>query len=306
MSHMREALYYTVRENGKLICDLCPHSCAIADGKSGRCRVRVRQKDRLLLPYYGMISSISVDPIEKKPLYHFYPGSQILSVGFWGCNFHCPFCQNYSISQNIASVSDFLSPSDLVNLAKNRGSFGIAYTYSEPLIHFEYLLDCAKLVREAGMKNVLVSNGFLSEAPANELLEFLDAANIDLKSFDPGFYRTEIGGTLEGVRRFIALAAGRIALEVTTLVIPGKNDSPPEIEQMARFLADLDRNIPYHLSCYYPTYKYSIDATPPQTVADLSQVARRHLSFVYEGNVGLRETNTVCPSCGSILIRRRG
>jgi pyruvate formate lyase activating enzyme len=303
---MAEALYWKKRQDGKALCELCPHGCVIADGKTGICGVRRNAGGTLTLPYYGKISSLAVDPIEKKPLYHFFPGATILSAGFWGCNFHCPFCQNYSISQNVNDDSDFLPPKDLVALAQRRGSFAIAYTYSEPLVHFEYVLECARLARASGLKNVLVSNGYINEAPAAELLEYLDAANIDLKSFQEGFYREEIGGGLEPVKRFIAQAAGRVALEVTTLVIPTKNDSAEEIEAIARFLAGLNPDIPLHLSCYYPVYKYTLPPTPPETVMELARVARRHLRYVYEGNVGSRETNTACAGCGSVLIRRRG
>jgi pyruvate formate lyase activating enzyme len=303
---MSEALYYRKREDGKIVCELCPHACVIPEGKAGRCGVRIHRAGKLVIPYYGKISAVAVDPIEKKPLYHFYPGASILSVGFWGCNFHCPFCQNYNISQSVSEESDFLAPQDLVRLAVERRSFAIAYTYSEPLIHFEYVIETARLARESGLKNVLVSNGFINERPAAELLEFIDAANIDLKGNQPDFYRSEIGGKLDEVKRFIGQAARRTALEVTTLVIPTKNDSSEEIEAIARFLSSLDPNIPYHLSCYYPTYKYTISPTPPARVIELAASARKYLRYVYEGNVGSHETNTACIGCGNVLIRRRG
>ena len=194
----------------------------------------------------------------------------------------------------------------LVETARQEGSFGVAYTYSEPLVHLEYVLEAAGLARKAGLKNVLVSNGYINREPADELLAVVDAANIDLKAFDPAFYREETGGDLEEVKRFISQAAGRIHLEVTTLVIPTKTDSPSQIEGIARFLASLDRNIPLHLSCYYPQYRYSLPPTPVETVQELAVIARRHLPYVYMGNVGLEETNTFCPECGNLLIRRRG
>jgi pyruvate formate lyase activating enzyme len=303
---MAKAAYWKKKDNGRVACELCPHRCVIAEGKAGICGARRNEGGALAIPYYGKISSLAVDPIEKKPLYHFFPGATILSVGFWGCNFHCPFCQNYSISQTLADRSDALSPEELVHLAESRGSFGIAYTYSEPLVHFEYVLACARLARSRGLKNVLVSNGYVSEAPAEELIPFLDAANIDLKSYQADFYRRELGGGLDDVKRFIAQAAGRLALEVTTLVIPTKNDTPEEIEAIAEFLAGLDADIPLHLSCYYPVYQYALPPTPPETVIELARVARRHLRYVYEGNVGFHETNTACAQCGNLLIRRRG
>ncbi|HUV09327.1 MAG TPA: AmmeMemoRadiSam system radical SAM enzyme [Spirochaetia bacterium] len=299
-------MYFKKSEDGKIQCLLCPHTCVIAPDRHGRCRVRFNRRGELDLPYYGKLSAVSVDPIEKKPLYHFHPGSPILSVGFFGCSFRCPFCQNYDISQKTDSSIRSTSPETLVDLAEQKNSFGIAYTYSEPLIHYEYVLETAVLARRRGLKNVLVSNGFINPGPAEELLDNLDAANIDLKTFDPEFYSREIGGELEAVKRFLRQAAGRIHIEVTTLVIPTKNDSEKEIEEMARFISDISPTIPYHLSCYYPTYKYSIPATEPGTVRRLAEAARRHLTFVYLGNVGFEGSNTYCPSCSNLLIRRMG
>ena len=246
-----------------------------------------------------------MDPIEKKPLYHFYPGSTIFSVGFFGCNFHCPFCQNYTISQRVEKRKQ-ISPESLVEMACESGSFGIAYTYSEPLIHFEYVQKAAELAHSRGLKNVLVSNGHLNPEPAKELLSIVDAANIDLKSFNPDFYRKELGGNFDSVLEFLSIASKKTSLEVTTLVIPGKNDSDQEINQIAQFVSSLDSQIPLHLSCYYPTYKYSVGATPTERIVDLTGIAGEILEYVYPGNVGLRESNTFCPDCGSLLIRRAG
>jgi pyruvate formate lyase activating enzyme len=199
-----------------------------------------------------------------------------------------------------------VSPTELARKAKDAGSFGIAYTYSEPLIHEEYLLDAARAVREAGLMNVLVSNGYINPEPAEEVLTLMDAANIDLKSFDSEFYRSETGGSLDEVKRFLRQAAGRIHLEVTTLVIPTKNDDPAELEQLAAFVASLSPDIPLHLSCYYPQYKYTIPHTPPLLVSKLAETARRYLRYVYVGNVGNKESNTTCPSCKCVLVRRAG
>jgi len=301
-----EGRYYEAADKGRIRCRLCPHECRIAPGGHGLCRVRFNREGRLELPFYGQLSSIAMDPIEKKPLYHFHPGRQILSVGFVGCSFRCPFCQNYRISQDNRVPTEEVSPEELVELARRQDSFGIAYTYSEPLVHLEYVLDTARRAREAGLKNVLVSNGYVNPEPAEELIALMDAANIDLKTFDPEFYRGEIGGGLEEVKRFLGQASGRLELEVTTLVIPTKNDSPEQVEAMARFLAALDPEIPYHLSAYYPTYRYTIPPTPPGTLRELAGVARRHLRYVYLGNIGMEETDTRCGSCGSVLVRRRG
>ncbi len=247
-----------------------------------------------------------MDPVEKKPLYHFHPGSAILSVGFVGCNFRCPFCQNHEISQSNRAETRELDPAELVETALAHGSFGIAYTYSEPLVHIEYVLEAARLARGRGLANVLVSNGFVRPEPAEELIGLLDAANIDLKGWDEGFYRHELGGELREVCRFIGQAAKRIHLEVTTLVIPTRNDDPAQIDGIAGFLAGLDPDIPYHLSCYYPTYRYAIPPTPVETVLRLAETARRRLRYVYVGNTGQRETNTVCPGCGAVVLRRAG
>jgi pyruvate formate lyase activating enzyme len=301
-----EARFYEQRDDKKVRCGLCPHNCLISPGRTGICRVRLNTDGTLTLPYYGRLSAVAVDPMEKKPLFHFYPGTSILSVGFLGCSFHCPFCQNFRISQSTDVPSEYVSPEDLVELAQKNGSFALAYTYSEPLIHLEYVLDTARLARGKGIKNVLVSNGFVNEQPARELLEVLDAANIDLKGNNPDFYRREIGGGLDEVKRFIAQAAGKIELEVTTLVIPTKNDTDGEIEELAAFLAGLDPYIPYHLSCYYPTYKYSIPRTRPETVIRLAGLARKYLKYVYVGNAGFYDNNTNCPDCGGTLIDRSG
>ncbi len=298
--------YWHALADGRVQCDVCPRECKLHEGQAGLCFVRSREDDQIVLTTYGRSSGFCVDPIEKKPLYHFHPGAPILSVGFVGCSFSCGFCQNHTISQRVDAPTDFVSPEDLVSAAVRQRSFGIAYTYSEPLIHFEYVLDCARLARTAGLANVLVTNGFLNPEPAEELLPLVDAANIDLKAWDPEFYRTEVGGKLEEVKRFIAQAAPKIHVEVTTLVIPGKNDTAEQIEGIAGFVASVDPGIPLHLSCYYPMYKYTIPATPPETVYRLADVARRHLKFVYVGNVGADSSDTACPGCGAVLVHRVG
>jgi pyruvate formate lyase activating enzyme len=227
-------------------------------------------------------------------------------VGFVGCSFHCGFCQNWHISQSTDAATRFVSPEDLVDIARRERSFAIAYTYSEPLVHFEYVLEASQLARRAGLKNVLVTNGYLNSGPAGDLLPFVDAANVDLKAWDPEFYRRETGGKLEEVKRFIREAAGRIHLEVTTLVIPTKNDDPAQIEGIAGFIAGLDPGIPLHLSAYYPQHRYTVPPTPPSTVRRLAEVARRTLRHVYVGNLGAETSDTTCSSCGNVLVRRVG
>jgi len=298
--------FFEIADEGRIQCTLCPNNCLIAPGKFGVCRVRTNSGGTLELPFYGRLSAVAIDPIEKKPLYHFYPGVSILSVGFVGCSFHCPFCQNHHIAHDTTYPTEMVSPQQLIELCEQRGSFGVAYTYSEPIVHLEYVLDTAAAARQRGLKNVLVSNGYINPEPAEQLLDLMDAANIDFKSWNPDFYREEIGGKVEQIKRFIEQAYNRISLEVTTLVIPTKNDSPEEIESITGFLASLSPDIPYHLSAYYPQYRYSIPPTPASTLRELAEVARKHLNYVYLGNVGMEETNTLCPNCGSLLVRRRG
>jgi len=291
----------------KLPCRLCPHHCRLDPGQTGICGARVNRDGAVVDAFYGLISAAAMDPIEKKPLYHFFPGSQILSLGFYGCSFHCPFCQNHAIARGKPREgARKLSPADAVTLARDNGSFGIAYTYSEPTVHHEYLMDTAREARAAGLKNVLISNGFLNPEPARMLLALTDAANIDLKGFTEEFYRRELKGSLEPVKEFIRMAAAMTHLEVTTLVIPGRNDSPEEIEAMARFLSTLSRDIPYHLSAYHPSYRYTAPPTDPGTLLGLVEVARRHLNYVYTGNIAGGDSSTYCPACGALLVERRG
>jgi pyruvate formate lyase activating enzyme len=288
-----------------LRCLLCPHSCLLKEGKTGVCGVRKNENGGMRLPFYAWLSAMALDPIEKKPLYHFFPGGNILSAGFYGCNLRCPFCQNYHISREFPGEGRKVSPRELAEAALRENSLGIAYTYSEPLVHFEYLLETAQEVRSLGLKNVLVSNGYLNEAPAAALLPFFDAANIDLKSFSDDFYKNELGGSLNPVLRFLELAAAKTHLEVTTLIIPGKNDSVAEMELLAAFLAGLSPDIPLHLSCYRPMYRYTVRASGYEDLAPLLDTARQKLRYVYPGNVA-REANTLCPACGKLLVRRQG
>jgi pyruvate formate lyase activating enzyme len=303
---LHAARWAAPKSDGKIACLLCPHRCLVTETRPGKCGVRRNVGGSLVLPFYGQISSLATDPIEKKPLYHFYPGSRILSAGFVGCSFHCNFCQNWEISQGTETATQYIAPADLVSTAKREGSFAIAYTYSEPLVHAEYVIDTARLAREAGLKNVLVSNGYLNPEPAAEVLALMDAANIDLKGFDEQFYKIETGGSLAEVQRFLEQAASRVHLEVTTLVIPTKNDDPALIESLAAFVATLGKDVPLHLSAYHPDYKSSIPATPPPTIRKLAEIARRHLRYVYVGNLGPEESRTLCSSCGKVLVRRIG
>ena len=273
----------------KALCELCFHHCALDEGQTGLCRARACQDGKIVSLNYGKLTSLALDPIEKKPLRRFHPGSLILSVGSFGCNMRCPFCQNHEISMagdsGIPTVE--VSPEQLAAQAAElvpHGSIGVAYTYNEPLTGYEYVRDCAALVHEQGMVNVLVTNGTVEEEPWRALLPLVDAANIDLKGFTPSWYR-RLGGDLETVKRSIVLAAERCHVEVTTLLIAGENDSEEEIRELARWLASISPEIPLHLSRFFPQYQM-VDRlpTPVEQVYRLSEAAQEYLSHVYTGN----------------------
>ena len=291
-------------QDSVVTCTLCSHRCRIPAGNSGRCGVRHNVDGTLVLPFYGKISSIALDPIEKKPLYHYYPGSQILSVGFLGCNFHCPFCQNYSISQSTDKPTLQLSPQEVVDRALAESSFAIAYTYNEPTIHFEFVTATAQLAHRSKLKNVLVTNGHLEKEAASELLGCMDAVNIDLKSYNEQFYRQELGGNLGAVKEFIRIAGELCHVEITTLLIAGRNDSEEELTSIAGFVASVNPGIPLHISAYYPTYRYTHAGTTPDQVMRAVEIASRTLDYVYPGNIP-GEANTRCAACGNLLIERR-
>jgi len=303
----KEARFYKKRDDGKVECHLCPNNCIIAHDKTGVCGVRKNKGGTLYTLIYGEVSSIAMDPIEKKPLYHFYPGSTILSIGTVGCSFKCQFCQNYTISQNPDCPTDTYRSDELVKYAKNRNSVGIAYTYSEPLIWYEFVYDTCVKAQNAGLKNVFVTNGYINREPLLELLPVADAFNIDLKSFSEDFYRKHLGGKLKPVLETIEEISKHkeIVLEVTTLIIPGYNDSSEEIAGLTDFLASLRKDIPYHLSAYYPMYKFTAPPTPLSTLERLRDVAAEKMNYVYLGNVR-GDSNTYCHNCGSALVERFG
>ncbi len=271
-------------------CELCFHHCKLEEGQTGYCRARGNRGGEIVSLNYGKISSIALDPIEKKPLRRFHPGSKILSVGSFGCNLRCPFCQNHEISMAGAEDAEALcfSPEALAEQAarlRTFGNIGAAYTYNEPLIGYEYVRDCAQEIRKRGMFNVLVSNGTISETPWRELLPLLDAVNLDLKGFAPEWYR-KLGGDLETVKRSIVLAAeAGCHVEVTTLLVTGENDGAEEIAALSEWLASVDAEIPLHLSRFFPRYRVTDKPpTPVETVYRLADIARKSLRFVYTGN----------------------
>lgn len=259
------------------------------------------------MPFHGAISSIAVDPIEKKPLYHFFPGSSVYSVGYVGCNLHCPFCQNHEISQSTTATVKYVTPMEIVVGAKASGCQAVAHTYSEPVVHAEFVIEAMRASRSAGLRSVLVTNGCARPEAAAGLLEYCDAVNVDLKAWDQDWYRNELGGDLDTVTSFITLAhRSGVHLEVTTLIVPGGNDDDTQIDGIAGFLAELSEHIPLHLSAYRPMYRYTTPATPTSTIRRLAGVAGRHLRFVYAGNLWGERNETLCPACGSVLVSREG
>lgn len=273
----------------KGVCDICPHHCRLAEGQIGFCRARSNVGGRIQAINYGLVTSIAIDPIEKKPLYRFHPGSCILSLGSFGCNLRCSFCQNYEISMANAQQVHVrkLEPEEVVNLAvslQSKGNIGIAYTYNEPVVGYEYVYDCARLAKEKGLKNVLVTNGYCCEGKLDELLRFIDALNIDLKAFTKDFYQ-KISGDLETVKNSIKLAAETAHVEVANLIIPGENDSEDEIEALSAWLASISQDIPLHLTRFFPQYKMTDRvATDVDKLYRLAEIAEGNLKYVYLGN----------------------
>ena len=274
----------------KTLCDLCPRRCSLSEGQLGFCRARINQGGKILCENYGRVTSLALDPIEKKPLRRFYPGTNILSVGSYGCNMDCGYCQNCGIARaDSASIEwETISPEALVTLAEGyrpQGNIGLAFTYNEPLIGYEYVLDCAKLAKQRGLKIVLVTNGMIEPKRWARLLPYVDAANIDLKAFTQEGYRA-LGGDLDTVKATIAQAQGRIHLELTTLIVPGFNDDDESMREETTWIASVSSQIPLHLSRFFPRHRMkAASATPPETLRRLEKIARENLSFVYLGNL---------------------
>ena len=306
----KEAKFWERLDGSRVHCFLCPHNCRIQDGNVGICGVRKNDSGTLYSMIYGEVTGFGLDPIEKKPLYHFHPSRQILSLGTKGCNFKCPFCQNWHISQRPDGHSNYLSPEEAVKTAVKERSFGIAYTYSEPMIWAEYVMDTGRLAHEHGLKNVLVTNGFTSPEPLEELIPFIDAANIDVKAFDPEFYTKLCKGSLDPVLKTCERVAGEWHLEITHLIVPFKDHDEmlDDIGRMCDWIAGkLGKDTPLHFSRYFPNYHFDAETTPAELLTRAREIALERLNFVYLGNVAAKEgSDTLCPDCGTILIERNG
>ena len=307
---MIEAAWWETLEDGRVQCRLCPIECRLEPGRDGPCHTRGNRGGRMTPLHYGEVAAAGLDPIEKKPLYHYLPGARILSVAAPGCNLHCRFCQNWELSQDQDRRDRYagapVSPDRLVEEALACGSGGIAYTYSEPLVWYEFVRDTARLARDAGLKNVVVTNGYLQPEPLAELLPLLDAANIDLKSMDDDFYRRICKASLDPVLSAIRdVHAAGVHLELTNLLIPGYNDADDQISMLVDFVAGLGRDIPLHFSAYHPAWDFDAPPTPVETLRRAAGLARRKLDHVYLGNVRTRDgSNTICPGRGATVIER--
>jgi pyruvate formate lyase activating enzyme len=310
---MHEASIYEKMPDGGILCSLCPHNCRLSIGKTGICGVRTNIEGRLIAENYGKLTAIHSDPIEKKPLYHFFPGRSILSIGSIGCNLKCAFCQNCEISQS--KVSDFpdlrsYTPESILKMAiSDPDSIGIAYTYNEPAVFYEFMMDTAFLVKKAGLKNVIVTNGYINKQPLAELLEYLDAFNVDLKGFNDGFFKKYTHSSMRPVLdTLIQIRKSGKHLEITNLVIPSLNDDAGTFREMVKWIAkELGIHTILHLSKYFPRYKFSVASTSVSTLLQLASIAREFLTYVYVGNVYLSDQqDTTCHNCQSLLIKRRG
>ncbi len=311
---MKEAMFYNRLDGNKVLCNLCRFQCMINDGKRGVCAVRENRNGTLYSLVYGKVCAEQIDPIEKKPLYHMLPGSSSYSIATVGCNFRCSHCQNFAISQvpqDAAIPGKEVTAEEIVKNAKDSGCSSISYTYTEPTIFFEFAYDTARLAREAGLKNIFVTNGYISKEALETIAPYLDAANIDLKGFSEEFYRDTVHARLaEVLESIIEYRKLGIWIEITTLIIPGLNDSEDELQGIAMYiLKNLGVDTPWHVTQFYPTYKLiDIPKTPHKTLERAREIGKQAgLRYVYEGNIpGTGGENTNCPFCYSTVIQRYG
>jgi pyruvate formate lyase activating enzyme len=287
---MKEASFYISFKSGRAACVLCPKECSIPIGQTGTCGVRKNIDGKLYALTYSKPVAIHLDPIEKKPLYHFYPGSQILSIGTLGCNLSCKFCQNFDISQEF-DEDDFnymkeVTPDEIIETCKSKGYKFVAFTYNEPAIFFEYMFDVAVRCRDNDIKTVVVSNGQIQRGPLNRIIEYIDAFNIDLKSFNPAFYKEICGGEIEATKETIKIIIERGKhLEVTFLLIEGLNDNEKEFEEMCKFLSAINKDIVLHISRAFPRYEMDFNPTPSDLIFKFKKIAENYLNHVYAGNI---------------------
>ena len=295
------------KEGGTVVCDLCFHHCSLRYGQKDFCGVRMNQKDKGLVSLnYGFVSSVGIDTVEKKPLFHWNPGTSILSLGSIGCNMRCQFCQNWQISTCSDTVSlSFLLPSELVDIAKKENIKSVAFTYNEPFIWYEYVLESAIKLKKEGFSVVVVSNGMINPEPLQELLPYIDGANIDIKAFDPQTY-SFLGGDLRSAKRTVeAMVEAHVHVELTSLIVPGIHNDVLWLEPLAQWAASVSPNIVLHISRYFPSYKWHRPATPLNMLNEAKERAAQYLPFVYLGNIDTPAV-TLCPNCGAAVIERHG
>jgi len=310
---MHTARYYKVLANNTVKCELCPHNCTLKDGQTGICRTRYNEKGTLFTSAYGNPCAVNIDPVEKKPLFHFLPEHKTLSIATAGCNFRCLNCQNASISQisPLESENYKILPEDVVKMALDKNCKSISYTYTEPTIFFEYMIDTAQLAHISGLKNIVVSNGYINQEPLKELIQYIDAFNIDLKSFDDYIYKKLNGGSLQPVLdTLITIRDSNAWLEITNLIVPTYNDSENMIENMTKWLVENGfSNFPLHFSKFYPTYKVTnLSSTKVSVINKAVEIALKNgMKYVYAGNVwGSTYENTYCPNCNNLIFKRMG
>lgn len=313
VSGLKEAAYYEALAGGTTQCNLCPNHCLLAEGQAGLCKVRQNIGGKLYNLAYGKVVSVHLDPIEKKPFFHFLPGSKSYSLATAGCNLRCLYCQNWEIAQNFPEdvKSEKLSPEQVVEEALKSGAQSIALTYSEPIAFYEYMLDIAKLAKQQGIKVVVVSNGYINQEPLKELLKYIDAIKIDLKGFDEEFYQKFTGGHLQPVLESLkTIKQSGVWLEIVNLLIPGENDNEEEIRAMSQWIKEnLGEEVPLHFSRFYPMYKLqNLPPTPEETVIRAFQIAKETgLKYVYTGNITYPSGETTyCPKSGQVAIKRIG
>ena len=313
ITEMRISDYFIKYNDGSVMCTLCPHQCTLKNHQYGICKVRVNLNGILYSDNYSRVSSMNLDPVEKKPLYHFFPGKKILSVGSVGCNLSCRFCQNYEISQRGTREYKYLHEvkiDKIINEALSvKDNCGIAFTYNEPVVGIEFVKDVSVNAHQKGLKTAMITNGFINEAPLKDLFGLIDAFNVDLKSFKNDFYEKYSGGTIEPVKRALKLISeSNSHLEITNLIIPTLNDNTDDFEEMVSWIKiNLGEHIPFHISGYYPRYQLDLKPTSIDDLSKLYRIASNYLKYVYIGNVYSDfGKNTICPACQKNLITREG